>query len=239
MSAAAQTDSPGAPPSVSLDYAGGGTSPSKDEGGHRRSLESMYGGDTTYFTAADSRGNMVSMIQSLYTGFGSGIVSPSLGFTLQSRGALFTLDATHANVYAPGKRPFHTIMPGFAFRNGLPWLSFGVMGGFYQPQGHAQIVANLVDFGMNVEEAGSAARYDHDGSTQPTGQQMVNGGTLLLEAGVCDATVSELEARGHVITRGPNLGGYQAIERTPLAGGNGFVYRGATEFRKDGLVASW
>jgi gamma-glutamyltranspeptidase/glutathione hydrolase len=215
---AARSDSPGVPP------------------GWR--MEDRYGGDTTYLTAADSEGNMVSYIQSLYTGFGSGIVVPSLGFPLQSRGALFAMDATMPNVYAPNKRPYHTLMPSFAFRDGQPWLSFGVMGGFMQPQGVQQIVTNLVDFGMDVQAAGDAARYEHDGSSQPTGQHMTDGGVVTLEAGVCDAVVADLQARGHEVVRGANGGGYQAIMRTPLAGG-GFVYAGASEMRKDGLVAAY
>lgn len=218
MAHAAQTDAPGTPP------------------GQR--FEDVYGGDTTYLAAADSTGMMVSLIQSLYTGFGSGLVSPALGFALQSRGALFSMDAASPNVYAPGKRPFHTIAPAFAFRNGEPWLAFGVMGGFLQPQGQVQVITHMIDGGLDVQAAGDAARFAHDGSTQPTGQKMFDGGILQLEPGVCDATVAELQTRGHVITRGANTGGYQAIElRGKLAGGE-FLYAGASEFRKDGAVAA-
>jgi len=224
MTRAAKTDSPGSPP----------------PGGRRRRLEDVYGGDTTYLTASDSSGMMVSLIQSLYTGFGSGIVEPSLGFALQSRGSLFSMEADSPNVYAPGKRPFHTIMPGMAASRDGAWrLSYGVMGGFMQPQGHAQVLHNLLAVGMNVQEAGDAARYYHTGSTPPNGgQHMIDGGVVQLEAGVCDAVVAELEARGHTITRGSNGGGDQAIERRRAADG-GFVYAGATEMRKDGAVAAY
>ena len=214
MTRAAQTDAPGKP-----------------------RLEDVYGGDTTYLTAADSSGMMVSWIQSLYTGFGSGVVAPSLGFALQSRGALFSTHDGAANVYAPGKRPFHTIMPGFASSDDMD-MSFGVMGGFMQPQGHVQVLANLLDAGMNVQEAGDAARYYHSGSSTPMGDVMTDGGSLQLEPGVCDAVVADLAARGHRITRGANTGGYQAIKRARDAEGNVY-YAGATEFRKDGLVAAY
>ena len=227
MTAAAQTDSPGAPPGSRL---GSGTT---------QRLEDVYGGDTTYLTAADSSGQMVSLIQSLYTGFGSGVVVPSLGFALQSRGSLFSMDKASPNVYAPGKRPFHTIMPGFAHRDGEAWLSFGVMGGFMQPQGHAQIISNIVDFGLDVQAAGDAARFDHDGSSAPTGQKMTRGGTLQLEPGVCDAVVADLAHRGHNITRGANTGGYQAIERVSRLASGGFVFAGASELRKDGGVVAY
>jgi len=228
MSAAAQSDAPGSPPF------GEGVS---QRGGR---LEDLYGGDTTYLTAADADGNMVSLIQSLYTGFGSGIVAPGTGFALQSRGNLFSMTPGAANVYAPSKRPYHTIMPGFASKGGEPWLSFGVMGGFMQPQGHVQVVSNLVDWGMGVQEAGDAARYYHSGSTTPMGQRMSHGGTVELEAGVCDATVANLTARGHSITRGYNAGGYQAIMRQRAPGGDGgFVYSGASEMRKDGSVVAY
>ena len=215
---AARTDSPGAPTAA---------------------LESVYGGDTTYLTAADSEGNMVSLIQSLYTGFGSGLVSPELGFALQSRGSLFSMTPGHPNVYAPGKRPFHTIMPGMATLDKGGVFSFGVMGGFMQPQGHVQILSNLLLGGMNVQEAGDAARYYHTGSTQPTGQKMVDGGVVQLEAGVCSEVIAALEEKGHTIELAPNTGGYQGIMRLPFPAGGGFYYAGASEMRKDGQVAAW
>jgi gamma-glutamyltranspeptidase/glutathione hydrolase len=216
MTSAAKTDAPGAP----------------------QRLEDVYGGDTTYLTAADSDGNMVSLIQSLYTGFGSGVVAPSLGFALQSRGALFSVQDGAANVYAPGKRPFHTIMPGFVTGPDSFALSYGVMGGFMQPQGHAQILSNILDHRMNVQEAGDAARYYHSGSSTPMGDRMTDGGVLQLEAGVCDAVVANLTARGHTVVRGSNTGGYQAILRARSPTGD-LVFSGATEMRKDGLVAAW
>ena len=183
---------------------------------------------------------MVSLIQSNYEGFGSGLVIPSLGFGLQDRGSLFNMKKGAANQYQPGKRPFHTIIPGFASvrdANGTeqPWLSFGVMGGNIQPQGHAQIVCNLVDFGMNVQEAGDAARYTHSGSSQPTGQVMHDGGSVQLEGGVCPDVSAELERRGHHVVRGPNGGGYQAI----MYDHEQRSYIGATEMRKDGIAAGY
>ncbi|GIX16378.1 MAG: gamma-glutamyltranspeptidase [Rhodothalassiaceae bacterium] len=190
-------------------------------------------GDTVYLTVADKDGMMVSLIQSNYRGMGSGLVPDGLGFMLQDRGALFSLDPDHPNAYAPGKRPFHTIIPAFMTKDGRPLMSFGVMGGAMQPQGHAQIVVNIVDFGMNVQEAGDAARFNHTGSTQPfiVGSTMTDGGLLQLESGVPPEVVAELERRGHrvEITKGP-FGGYQAIWRDPKTG----VYWGASEMRKDG-----
>jgi len=193
-----------------------------------------------YLTVADSEGTMVSLIQSNYEGFGSGLVIPSLGFGLQDRGSLFNMAEGSANQYEPGKRPFHTIIPGFATvigANGTehPWLSFGVMGGNIQPQGHAQILCNIIDFRMNVQEAGDAARYTHSGSSQPTGQVMHDGGTLQLEGGVCASVSDELRARGHHVYRGPNGGGYQAIMYDHEQGS----YIGATEMRKDGIAAGY
>ncbi len=192
-------------------------------------------GDTVFLTTADSSGMMVSWIQSNYVGMGSGLVPDGLGFVLQDRGALFHLDPKHPNAYAPGKRPFHTIIPAFATREGRPWLAFGVMGGAMQPQGHVQIVCNLVDFGMNVQEAGDAARYRHAGSSQPTGEAMKSGGTLALESGIARAVVEALQKRGHRVVRGGSFGGYQAILRDPETG----VYRGASEMRKDGHAAGY
>ena len=198
---------------------------------------SMKTGDTIYLTTADSNGMMVSLIQSNYEGFGSGLVVPGLGFALQDRGALFSLQDTAADVYSPGKRPFHTIIPGFVYKDNKPWLSFGVMGGNMQPQGHAQILSNITDFGMNVQEAGDAARYYHTGSSQPTGYVMHDGGEVELEAGVCVAVRDDLKSRGHHIYAGANGGGYQAIMIEH--DGDASVYVGASEMRKDGMAAGY
>ncbi len=197
-------------------------------------------GDTTYLTVADQSGMMVSLIQSNFRGMGSGLVPDGLGFMLQDRGQLFSLDPQHPNVYAPGKRPFHTIIPAFATRNGEPWMSFGLMGGSMQPQGHVQIMLNLLDFGMNLQEAGDAARMNHQGGRTPTGNlddEIENTGRLLLEPGVPQATADALREMGHnpvYEDGGFAFGGYQAIMRLE----NG-VYLGATEMRKDGTVAGY
>jgi len=195
-------------------------------------------GDTIYLTTADKDGMMVSLIQSNYRGMGSGMTPPGLGFILQDRGEQFALKADHPNAFAPGKRPFHTIIPAFLTKGGKPWVSFGLMGGAMQPQGHAQIVMNLIDFGMNLQEAGDAPRIHHDGSTEPAGQvaAMNDGGVLNLESGFPYQTVRELSQRGHRIETavGP-FGGYQAIARDPVTG----VYAGASESRKDGFAAGY
>ncbi|NMD01933.1 MAG: gamma-glutamyltransferase, partial [Bacteroidales bacterium] len=170
-------------------------------------------GNTVYLTVADKEGNMVSLIQSNYRGMGSGMCPTGLGFVLQDRGEMFSLAPGHANVYAPGKRPFHTIIPGFITRNNRPWVSFGVMGGDMQPQGHAQIVVNLVDFNMNLQEAGDAPRIYHTGSSEPTGQIMTNGGVLHLESGFRTEVIQKLMSMGHVIQWDlGGYGGYQAIK---------------------------
>ena len=192
-------------------------------------------GDTIYLTVADKDGMMVSLIQSNYVGMGSGLVPDGLGFALQDRGALFTTQKGHPNAYAPGKRPFHTIIPAFATRKGEPWLSFGVMGGAMQPQGHAQIICNIIDFGMNVQEAGDAARYNHSGSSQPTGTLMADGGQVALEGGIPAAVRSALEKFGHQVTEKGSFGGYQAI----LWDSRNKVYRGASEMRKDGQAIGY
>lgn len=193
-------------------------------------------GDTTYLTVADDAGMMVSLIQSNYRGMGSGLVPDGLGFMLQDRGELFSLDPGHANVYAPSKRPFHTIIPAFVTKDGQPWLSFGLMGGGMQPQGHVQIVTNLVDFGMNVQEAGDAARWRHDGSTEPTGAAEDGLGTVLLESGFSEAARRGLQARGHRVRPGRGgFGGYQAIMRNPETG----AYHAASEMRKDGQAGGF
>jgi gamma-glutamyltranspeptidase/glutathione hydrolase len=196
-------------------------------------------GDTTYLTVADREGMMVSLIQSNYRGMGSGLVPDGLGFMLQDRGQLFSLDPDHPNVYAPGKRPFHTIIPAFAMKDGRPWISFGLMGGAMQPQGHAQIMVNLLDFGMNLQEAGDAARFNHNGGARPTGRlnEKRPYGVLSVEPGVPSETVEALLALGHnveVSGSGILFGGYQAI----MLMDNG-VYVGATEMRKDGTVAGY
>jgi gamma-glutamyltranspeptidase/glutathione hydrolase len=194
-------------------------------------------GDTTFLVAADSSGQMVSLIQSNYTGFGSGYVVPELGFGIQDRGALFTLEEGHPNVLAPGKRPFHTIIPAFMGENGVPDTAFGVMGGDMQPQGHIQIMINVVDFGMDLQEAGDAARFHHTDSSEPTGTVMTDGGVVHLESGVSAEIKRELMRRGHRIEEITPVvfGGYQAIRRNPETG----VYAGATESRKDGMAAGF
>ena len=200
-------------------------------------------GDTIYLTVADADGMMVSLIQSNYRGMGSGMAPPGLGFIFQDRGEMFVLSNCdqkpgHPNCYAPGKRPFQTIIPAFVTKDGKPWLSFGVMGGAMQPQGHAQIVMNLVDFGMNLQEAGDAPRIQHDGSTEPTGQNTVmsDGGEVDLETGFSIETIRALMRKGHSVrfADGP-YGGYQAIMVNPRGAG----YIGASESRKDGQAAGY
>lgn len=193
-------------------------------------------GNTIYLTVADKYGNMVSLIQSNYRGMGSGMCPPGLGFVLQDRGEMFSLSEGHANVYAPGKRPFHTIIPAFITKNGKPWISFGVMGGDMQPQGHAQIVVNIVDFKMNLQEAGDAPRIHHIGSSEPTGQQMTDGGILLLENGFRWEVVQKLLSMGHTIQWDlGGYGGYQAI----MWDEKNRVWYGASESRKDGQAAGY
>jgi gamma-glutamyltranspeptidase/glutathione hydrolase len=188
-------------------------------------------GDTIYLTTADSDGNMVSLIQSNYRGMGSGMVPTGLGFMLQDRGELFSLDQNHFNVYAPKKRPFHTIIPAFITKDGKPFVSFGLMGGAMQPQGHAQIVINIVDFDMNLQEAGDAPRIRHQSDQQPTGGNMTDGGELALESGFDYKQVRELMKKGHkIIYDLGSFGGYQAIMIDYI----NKVYYGASESRKDG-----
>ena len=198
--------------------------------------EALREGDTIYLTTADAAGNMVSLIQSNYRGMGSGMTPPGLGFVLQDRGELFSLEEGHPNAFAPGKRPFHTIIPAFITKDGKPLISFGLMGGSMQPQGHAQIVMNLVDFGMGLQEAGDAPRIHHSGSSEPTGEAMTDGGIVNLETGYDYEVVRELMSRGHRIqfARGP-YGGYQAIMKHPEHG----TYFGASESRKDGNAAGY
>lgn len=197
------------------------------------------GADTIYMTVADESGMMVSLIQSNYRGMGSGMVPPGLGFMLQDRGEQFALIEGHPNALQGGKRPFHTIIPAFVTKDGKPWMSFGVMGGAMQPQGHAQIIVNLIDFGMTLQQAGDAPRIHHDGSTEPQGavKPMSSGGVLNLEPGFAPEALAELEKRGHVIKPAPTavFGGYQAIRRDAKTG----VYEGASESRKDGMAAGY
>ncbi|QOL27354.1 gamma-glutamyltransferase [Thalassotalea sp. LPB0316] len=194
-------------------------------------------GDTIYLTVADKNGMMVSLIQSNYRGMGTGLVADGLGFIFQNRGAQYSLTPGHPNVYAPEKRPFHTIIPAFITKDNQPYMSFGLMGGAMQPQGHAQMVTNIVDFGMNVQQAGDAARFHHKGSTSPTWEgRMQDGGVLELESGIRAQVVRELQKRGHKvhITSG-SFGGYQAILKHPVTG----VYHGASEMRKDGQAQGY
>jgi len=193
-------------------------------------------GDTIYLTVADDAGNMVSLIQSNYRGMGSGMTPGDLGFILQDRAELFSLEEGHANVVEPGKRPFHTIIPAFVMKDGKPFISFGLMGGAMQPQGHAQIIVNMVDFGMNLQEAGDAARINHTGSSQPTGSNMSDGGVLHLESGFSQQTRCALQAMGHTLGESDgSFGGYQAIMWDAAEG----VYYGASEVRKDGQAAGY
>lgn len=196
-------------------------------------------GDTIYMCTADDEGNMVSLIQSNYRGMGSGIVVPGLGFMFQDRGELFSMDPQHANVYAPGKRPFHTIIPGFVMKDGKPWEAFGVMGGGMQPQGHVQVLTNQIDFGLNVQEAGDASRWQHEGDNEPTGEKMnALGGYVEVESGIPYETVRELHKKGHDMRFGlGGYGGYQAIKVEMHDGRR--VYVGASESRKDGMAAGY
>lgn len=199
----------------------------------------LYEGDTIYMTTADKDGNMVSLIQSNYRGMGSGVVVPGLGFVFQDRGQLFSMDKNHANVYEPGKRAFNTIIPAFVTKDNKPLISYGVMGGAMQPQGHVQILVNMVDFGMNLQEAGDAARWQHLGSTEPTDGQdayLKNGGYIEVERGIPFETVRELQKRGHDVRYGlGGYGGYQAIMKDHING----VWLGASESRKDGQAAGY
>ena len=191
-------------------------------------------GDTTYFTTADADGMMVSIIQSNYRGMGSGLMADGLGFMFQNRGELFALTDGHPNVYAPGKRPFQTIIPGFATRGGEPWLGFGVMGGDMQPQGQAQVISNLVDFDLGLQEAGDSPRWHHEGGMEPTGEALDPQGLLRLESGVPIRTRAELAALGWKLGASDGgFGGYQAIQRWPGR------YAAATEMRKDGVALAY
>jgi len=199
-------------------------------------------GDTTYLTVVDGEGMMVSLIQSNYRGMGGGLVPPGLGFMFQDRGELFSLDPDHPNAYAPAKRPFHTIIPAFVKKDGKPYMTLGLMGGGMQPQGHVQVLVNIADYGMNLQEAGDAARINHDGGRQPTepltGPSEDPLGTLNVEPGIPAETVEALRLMGHevrVVSNGIMFGGYQAIARDPETG----VLTGATEMRKDGQASGY
>lgn len=194
----------------------------------------MAQGDTVYLCVVDKDRNCCSLIQSNFHGFGSYLVPGDVGFALQNRGALFTLEDKHPNVYEPGKRPFHTIIPAMMTREGKPYMVFGVMGGDMQPQGHVQIVVNHVDFGMNIQLAGDAGRVRHDGSASPTGTPMEKkGGTLLHESTLPAATLEKLRSMGHQLkVDRSGMGGYQAI----LIDWDNKVLQGATESRKDGVA---
>lgn len=194
-------------------------------------------GETIYLTVADKDGNMISLIQSNYRGMGSGMVPPGLGFMLQDRGELFSLEEGHLNVYEPGKRPFHTIIPAFVTKDGKPFLSFGVMGGDFQPQGHVQIVMNIVDFGMAIQEAGDAPRIDHSGSSSPTGKEKDSGGGQInLEHGFEYETIRQLMMMGHNVGYALGIfGGYQGIKYDAEKK----VYIGASESRKDGQASGY
>lgn len=195
----------------------------------------LKAGDTVYLTVADEEGNVVSLIQSNMFEFGSGMVPDGLGFALQNRGSSFSLQPGHANVYEPGKLPFHTIIPAFVLKDNQPFLSFGVMGGAMQPQGHVQILCNMIDFGMNVQEAGDAARFSHSGSSEPTGTVMNNGGYVALESGISPQVREGLQKKGHHLIEKDFFGGYQAIMIDTARK----VYHGASEMRKDGQAAGY
>jgi gamma-glutamyltranspeptidase/glutathione hydrolase len=195
-------------------------------------------GDTIYLTVVDKDRNCCSFIQSIFYGFGSQVVPGNVGFALQNRGALFALDEDHLNRFEPHKRPFHTIIPAMVTKDGRPWFTFGVMGGDMQPQGHVQVLANMIDFGMDPQAAGDAARVNHVGSATPTGLPMKpDGGTVFVESGIPDAAVEELRRRGHVVIRGAagSFGGYQGIRIDWERG----VLHGATDPRKDGAAVGY
>jgi gamma-glutamyltranspeptidase/glutathione hydrolase len=218
---------------------------SKDYAANRRKLIDMnkaaeavepghpkLGGDTIYLCVVDKDGSCVSLIQSNYFGFGSGLVPGDLGFALQNRGTLFSLDPTHPNHLEPHKRPFHTIIPALVTKTGKPWFVFGVMGGDMQPQGHAQVLCNLIDFGMNVQQAGEFPRLEHVGSATPTGHAARGSGVVVAEGRIPAKVVKELEKRGHDVERGRNGGGYQGILIDPVDG----MLHGGSEARRDGIA---
>jgi gamma-glutamyltranspeptidase/glutathione hydrolase len=192
--------------------------------------------ETTYLTVVDKDFNCVSLIQSNFNSFGSHHAAGDLGFPLQNRGCLFDLDPTRANRLEPHKRPFHTIIPGFVTKDGRPWLSFGVMGGDMQPQGHVQVLCNMIDFGMDVQSAGDAPRFRHLGSSEPTGERAKDGGTVTLESEIGPDVRRALEAKGHRLGEsGGGFGGYQAIRIDVERG----VLMGGSDPRKDGCAIGY
>ena len=197
----------------------------------------LKGGETVYLTVADDEGNMVSLIQSNFEAFGSGLVPDGLGFFLQNRGYLFSLKEGQNNTYAPYKRPFHTIIPAFVTKDGAPYMSFGVMGGSFQPEGQVEVLMDMIDFGMNIQEAGDAPRIDHEGSSSPTGQVSNGIGTIYLESGFSEETIRALEKMGYHVAAGKpgNFGGYQCIKFDAER----HVYHGASDPRKDGMAAGY
>jgi gamma-glutamyltranspeptidase / glutathione hydrolase len=199
--------------------------------------EQLAHGDTIYLTVVDKDRNCCSLIQSNYYGFGSKVTPGDVGFVIQNRGALFALDEKHRNTLEPRKRPFHTIIPALVTKDGKPWFCFGVMGGDMQPQGHVQVLVNLIDFGLNVQAAGDASRVEHVGSATPTGEPAKGVGALLVESGISDETIEVLRKRGHVVNRVAtgNGGGYQGI----LIDWQNGVLQGATEARKDGAALGY
>ncbi len=224
---------------ISKEYARQRKTEIKERAGRSYTAGKLKDGDTIYMTVSDKDGNMVSLIQSNFRGMGGGMVAPGLGFMFQDRGELFSLDKNHRNALEPGKRPFHTIIPAFITKDGKPYVSFGLMGGGMQPQGHAQIVVNLVDFGMNLQEAGDAPRMQHFGGTEPTDAadaKMTSRGKLALETGIDYQVIRDLMSKGHeVIFNRGGYGGYQAIMWDAEKG----VYFGASESRKDGQAAGY
>jgi gamma-glutamyltranspeptidase/glutathione hydrolase len=197
----------------------------------------LKGGETVYLTVADDEGNMISLIQSNFAAFGSGMVPDSLGFFLQNRGYLFSLKDGQNNTYAPHKRPFHTIIPAFVTKDEKPWMSFGVMGGGFQPEGQVEVLMNMIDFGMNIQEAGDAPRIAHEGSSEPTGQVSKGIGTIYLESGFSEQTIRALLQMGYKVAAGTpgDFGGYQAIKYDSKE----HVYHGASDPRKDGMSAGY
>ncbi len=197
----------------------------------------LTNGETVYLTVADSAGNMVSFIQSNSSAFGSGVTPTGLGFVLQNRGALFTLQPGMNNTFAPHKRPFHTIIPAFVTKDDKPYMSFGVMGGAFQPQGQVEILMNMIDFGMNAQEAGDAPRIDHQGSSEPTGRPKNGSGTIYLESGFSFETIRTLMQYGHKVSfqLPGNYGGYQCIRYDAV----NKVYYGASDARKDGMAVGY
>jgi gamma-glutamyltranspeptidase/glutathione hydrolase len=199
--------------------------------------KALKNGETVYLTVADEEGNMISLIQSNFSAFGSGMVPDGLGFFLQNRGYLFSLQKGQNNTFAPHKRPFHTIIPAFVTKDDQPYMSFGVMGGGFQPEGQVEVLMNMIDFGMNIQEAGDAPRIDHQGSSEPTGKVADGGGTIFLESGFSEKTIRALLQMGHKVASGTpgNFGGYQCIKFDVKQ----HVYQGASDPRKDGMAAGY